>query len=120
MARYFFDTSALVKHYHAEAGTGAVDRIVGTAGVELLIARLTLVETISGKEKGHAKLSSRHGCQYRLLMPVARTGPDRTYKGMPCAPMPPNGSRGDVTRWRRCRATLSHLFQRRGGEMSAL
>jgi uncharacterized protein len=47
MTRYFFDTSALVKHYHAEAGTGAVDRIIGTAGVELLIARLTLVETIS-------------------------------------------------------------------------
>ena len=32
---------------------------------------------------------------------------------------PPNGSRGDVTRWRGCRATLSHLFQRRGGGMSA-
>ena len=47
MARYFFDTSALVKHYHAEAGTVAVDRIIGGAGVELLIARLTLVETIS-------------------------------------------------------------------------
>jgi hypothetical protein len=35
-------------------------------------------------------------------------------------PMPPNGSRGDVTRWRRCRATLSHLLQRRGARMSAL
>jgi len=47
MARYFFDTSALVKHYHAEAGTDAVDRIINQPGVELLIARLTLVETIS-------------------------------------------------------------------------
>ena len=47
MARYFFDTSALVKHYHAEAGTDAVDRIIDEAGAELLIARLTLVETIS-------------------------------------------------------------------------
>jgi predicted nucleic acid-binding protein len=47
MPRYFFDTSALVKHYHAEAGTELVDRIIGEAGAELLIARLTLVETIS-------------------------------------------------------------------------
>ncbi len=47
MSRYFLDTSALVKHYHAEAGTDAVDRIIGEAGAELLIARLTLVETIS-------------------------------------------------------------------------
>jgi predicted nucleic acid-binding protein len=47
MARYFFDTSALVKHYHAEAVTDAVDRVIDEAGAELLIARLTLVETIS-------------------------------------------------------------------------
>ena len=47
MARYFLDTSALVKHDHAELGTDAVDRIIGEAGAELLIARLTLVETIS-------------------------------------------------------------------------
>jgi predicted nucleic acid-binding protein len=47
MARYFFDTSALVKHYHAEAGTDRVDRLINEAGAELLIARLTLVETTS-------------------------------------------------------------------------
>ena len=47
MAHYFFDTSALVKHYHAEAGTAAVDRIIGTPAAELFIARVTLVETIS-------------------------------------------------------------------------
>jgi predicted nucleic acid-binding protein len=47
MARYFFDTSALVKHYHAETGTDVVDRVINEAGAELLIARLTLVETIS-------------------------------------------------------------------------
>ena len=47
MARYFFDTSALVKHYHAEAGTETVDRLIDEPGAELLIARLTLVETIS-------------------------------------------------------------------------
>lgn len=47
MTRYFLDSSALVKHYHTELGTDAVDRIIGEAGAELLIARLTLVETIS-------------------------------------------------------------------------
>ncbi len=47
MARYFFDTSALVKHYHPEDGTDAVDRIIDEAGAESLIARLTMVETIS-------------------------------------------------------------------------
>ena len=47
MARYFFDTSALVKHYHAEAGTDVVDRVIDEPGAELIIARLTLVETIS-------------------------------------------------------------------------
>jgi hypothetical protein len=41
MARYFFDTSALVKHYHAEVGTDTVDRLIDEAGAELLIARLT-------------------------------------------------------------------------------
>jgi predicted nucleic acid-binding protein len=47
MARYFFDTSALIKHYHVEAGTNTVDRIINEAGAEFLIARLTLVETVS-------------------------------------------------------------------------
>ena len=47
MPRYFFDTSALVKHYRAENGTDAVDRIIDEEGAELLIARLTLVETVS-------------------------------------------------------------------------
>ena len=37
MARYFFDTSALVKHYHPEAGTDAVDRIINEPTAELLI-----------------------------------------------------------------------------------
>jgi hypothetical protein len=47
MARYFLDTSGLVKHYHTEVGTVTVDRIIGEAGAELLITRLTLVEMIS-------------------------------------------------------------------------
>jgi predicted nucleic acid-binding protein len=47
MPRSFFDTSALVKHYHSETGTVAVDRIIGEPGASLIIARLTLVETVS-------------------------------------------------------------------------
>jgi uncharacterized protein len=47
MARSFFDTSALVKHYHPETGAAAVDRLIGEPGAELVISRLTLVETVS-------------------------------------------------------------------------
>jgi predicted nucleic acid-binding protein len=47
MARSFFDTSALVKYYHPETGTAAVDRLIGDPGAELVISRLTLVETVS-------------------------------------------------------------------------
>ena len=31
MSRYFFDTSALVKHFHAEAGTETVDQALKTS-----------------------------------------------------------------------------------------
>ena len=47
MPLYFFDTSALVKHYHVEAGTDVVDRLLGEHGAEWLISRLTLDETVS-------------------------------------------------------------------------
>ena len=47
MVRSFFDTSALVKHYHPETGTAAVDRLVGEPGTELVTSRLTPVETVS-------------------------------------------------------------------------
>lgn len=47
MTRSFFDTSALVKHYHPETGTTAVDRLINEPGAELVISRLTLVETVS-------------------------------------------------------------------------
>jgi hypothetical protein len=48
MTRYFFDTSALIKQYHAETGTPEVQRILAEPGAELLIARLATVETLSG------------------------------------------------------------------------
>jgi uncharacterized protein len=48
MGRYYFDTSALVKQYHAEAGTAAVRRMLGEAGSESFISRLATVEMLSG------------------------------------------------------------------------
>ena len=47
MAHYFFDTSALVKHYHAELGSPEVSRILGDAHSVRSIARLTMAEMIS-------------------------------------------------------------------------
>jgi predicted nucleic acid-binding protein len=48
MARYFLDSSAIVKYYHIEIGSTEVQRILGEAGSEHLIARLTWVEILSG------------------------------------------------------------------------
>jgi predicted nucleic acid-binding protein len=47
MARYFLDTSALVKHYHTEVGTPKVRAILDEPGGECLISRLAVVEMLS-------------------------------------------------------------------------
>lgn len=47
MTFYFFDTSALVKHYHQESGTEAVDEIFYDRNAFLLISELTIVEIAS-------------------------------------------------------------------------
>ncbi len=47
MRHYFFDTSALVKHYHAEPGSPQVDLILREPGAVFSIARLTLTEVPS-------------------------------------------------------------------------
>jgi predicted nucleic acid-binding protein len=51
MARYFVDSSALIKYYHNETGSPAVDRILGEADSERLIAGLTWVEILSALAK---------------------------------------------------------------------
>ena len=48
MPRYFFDTSALVKHYHAEVGTLEVRALLTEPSAECVISRLATVETLSG------------------------------------------------------------------------
>lgn len=47
MAVYFFDSSALVKRYHPEAGTADVNRLFSEQHSRLLIARLAVVEVQS-------------------------------------------------------------------------
>ena len=56
MALYFFDSSAIVKRYVQETGTGWVNAIVDPAtGSELWLARLTGAEVVSAiarRERG--------------------------------------------------------------------
>lgn len=47
MARFFLDSSALVKRYRAELGTGDVEALVNTPGNRFFISRLALVEVQS-------------------------------------------------------------------------
>ena len=47
MAGYFFDSSALVKLYHAEAGTATVSQIVNITGNQIRVSRLTVAELTS-------------------------------------------------------------------------
>jgi predicted nucleic acid-binding protein len=47
MPPYFFDTSALVKRYHDERGTGNVDRIFSESKDALIISNITIAELTS-------------------------------------------------------------------------
>jgi len=47
LAGYFFDSSALVKLYHPEAGTPAVDQIINAEGNLVRVSRLTVAELTS-------------------------------------------------------------------------
>jgi hypothetical protein len=47
MADFFWDTSALVKHYHPELGTSKVDELLQTAASRHAISRLGVTETFS-------------------------------------------------------------------------
>ena len=44
MADRFFDTSAAVKHYHAEVGTPKVDALLAEAGARHFLSDLAIVE----------------------------------------------------------------------------
>jgi hypothetical protein len=47
MAGHFWDTSALVKHYHPELGTAKVDALLQTPGFQQVFSRLGVTETFS-------------------------------------------------------------------------
>src|ERR1700687_3567684 len=47
MPGLFWDTSALVKHYHPELGTAKVDILLQTPGTRHAISRLAVTETFS-------------------------------------------------------------------------
>jgi predicted nucleic acid-binding protein len=47
LAGHFFDTSALVKLYHPEAGTQIVDKIVNAPGNVVRVSRLSVTELTS-------------------------------------------------------------------------
>jgi len=47
MAGTFLDTSALVKHYHAEAGSIEVDRLWNDPATTLFVSRLAVPEMVS-------------------------------------------------------------------------
>ncbi|HMF14737.1 MAG TPA: type II toxin-antitoxin system VapC family toxin [Gemmataceae bacterium] len=47
MAELFWDTSALVKHYHPELGTPKVDNLLQAQGSRHVISRLAVTETFS-------------------------------------------------------------------------
>jgi len=51
MPDYLLDTSALVKYYHPEPGSGGVIQLVGQAGVGLFISDLTIIEMHSALAK---------------------------------------------------------------------
>jgi predicted nucleic acid-binding protein len=82
MARYFLDSSALIKYYHHETGSTEVERILREAHSERLIARLTWVEILSGLAKkvrmasippsdhGHLERRFRADVRQRLLRPI--------------------------------------------------
>ncbi len=44
MADYFFDSSALAKHYHAEVGSAKVEDLLAEPGARYLVSRLTVLE----------------------------------------------------------------------------
>jgi predicted nucleic acid-binding protein len=49
--RYFFDTSALIKLYHREAGTAVLDKLIKAATPQIVISDLCLIEMTSALAK---------------------------------------------------------------------
>ncbi|MFQ5658413.1 MAG: type II toxin-antitoxin system VapC family toxin [Candidatus Methylomirabilales bacterium] len=60
MLVYYFDTSALVKRYHVEPGSGVVDQLFAEPEAAFLIANITIAELTSALvRKLHAGVITR-------------------------------------------------------------
>lgn len=63
MPGFYFDTSALVAHYHVEAGTAVVDAILSQVGERVVTSRLGYLETHSAfAMKVRSGELSQEGC----------------------------------------------------------
>ena len=75
MARYLFDSSALAKRYHPEAGTSKVLAIFAESHKEVRISKLTFVEVQSvfamKVRGGFISRSEAGGLRARLLVDIA-------------------------------------------------
>jgi predicted nucleic acid-binding protein len=75
LAKYFFDTSALVKYYHAESGTVEVSAIFAEPGRQIRISTLGLLETQSAfamkVRSGFLDRQSAGAFRARLMLDVA-------------------------------------------------
>jgi predicted nucleic acid-binding protein len=114
MATYFLDSSALVKHYHAEAGTAEVDRLLAEPNARHFIARLTVVEVQSAfvrkVRKGKISLTELDVVRQRFLDDITQRRVQvvrmtdfhyRTAERLICKYGPQLGHRG-CARWMRC------------------
>jgi hypothetical protein len=61
MPGFFWDTSALVKHYHPEPGTARVDQLLQMPDSEHIISRLAVTETILSNPKKRSPTWRRSG-----------------------------------------------------------
>jgi len=75
LAKYFFDTSALVKYYHAESGTAVVSAIFAELCSQIRISTLGLLETQSAfamkVRSGFLDHQSAGAFRARLMLDVA-------------------------------------------------
>jgi hypothetical protein len=92
MARYFLDSSALIKYDHYETGFTEVERILREAHSERLIARLTWVEILSGLAKKRGASGILKGRQRDIVNCDRRLGNLGGSDGSPSYPIPVHNS----------------------------
>jgi predicted nucleic acid-binding protein len=83
LARYFFDTSAIVKYYHAEPGTAEVSRIFAEPDRKIAISGIGLVEiqsAIAIKVRSGALDRKNAGIQRARLMLDVAAGEIEVYR----------------------------------------